>query len=84
MKALEKFIAEENRWRTIFNLTELKVPTRAAQCEPLFEMLESKLSPENLHCDGEISHAEAMRKKKVLDAAWKDLESIAGKREAWV
>lgn len=85
MKALKKFIAEENSWRTIFNHTEIKMPSNAAQCEPVFEMLECKLSPENLHCDGEITHAAAMRKKKALDAAWKDLEKIRGsEREAWI
>jgi hypothetical protein len=85
MKALAKFIAEENSWRSVFGRTEIKMPTSPGQCEPLFEMLECKLSPENLHCDGEISHAQAMRKKKVLDAAWKELEKIRGsEREAWI
>ena len=47
----------------------------------------SALSPENLHCDGEISNAEARRKERVLRAQWRVLEVKIGRRvyegEVW-
>lgn len=42
------------------------------------ERLESDLSPENLHCDGEISYEEAMDKKDFYMAVHKELEEITG------
>lgn len=43
------------------------------------QRVENALSPENLHCDGEISRAAAMRKKKVLDAQRRDLVKELGR-----
>lgn len=55
----------------------LKVPTNKAECEVWFNMLEGELSPENLHCDGEISSAQVARKLKEIKGLWKELEKIA-------
>jgi hypothetical protein len=41
----------------------------------LARSLDSDLSPENLHCDGEISHAEAERKYQFYGKVIKDLET---------
>jgi len=47
----------------------------------------SALSPENLHCDGEISNAEARRKERALRAQWRALEVEIGRKvyegEVW-
>lgn len=43
-----------------------------------FCSLANQLSPENLHCDGEISNAEAGRRKRALDARWRALEEECG------
>jgi hypothetical protein len=43
-----------------------------------FLQLASALSPENLHCDGEISHAQAMRRKSAIMKEWRELEAEAG------
>jgi len=45
-----------------------------------FLSLVSRLSPENLHCDGEISMAEAKRKYRVIMSEWESLENQAGKK----
>jgi hypothetical protein len=37
-----------------------------------------RLSPENLHCDGEISNAEANRKYKELMRMWRAGERVVG------
>lgn len=41
--------------------------------------VETALSPENLHCDGEISMAAAKRKKKKLCARWSKLITELGR-----
>jgi hypothetical protein len=52
-----------------------------------FSMLSNALSPENLYCDGEISHAAAKKKYRKLKAEWKELEKSFGRKvdenEVW-
>lgn len=44
-----------------------------------FMRLACELSPENLHCDGEISNAQAATKKRILLGHWKLLEKEVGR-----
>lgn len=44
-----------------------------------FLNLACRLSPENLHCDGEISRAQAERKRKAIMKEWAALEKEAGR-----
>jgi len=44
-----------------------------------FMRLANALSPENLHCDGEISRAEANRKYTLLKTRWHLLEAQVGR-----
>lgn len=52
-----------------------------------FSRLASDLSPENLYCDGEISQAEAMEKKRRITKEWRELEQQLGRKitedEVW-
>lgn len=57
------------------------MPTDAESCRYYFQSIEGQLSPENLHCDGEISHSQAMKKKAGLIKAWRELEKIQGKKQ---
>ena len=41
-------------------------------------VLASRLSPENLHCDGEISRAQAQRRYDVIMKEWRKLEARLG------
>jgi hypothetical protein len=41
--------------------------------------LACQLSPENLHCDGEISPAQAKKKRDSLWKEWRRLEQIAAR-----
>ena len=43
-----------------------------------FEELTCRLSPENLHCDGEISRAQANRRYREIMKEWKALEAKVG------
>lgn len=49
--------------------------------------MSSELSPENLHCDGEISNAEANRKYREIMRRWRKLEKEVGREvtenEVW-
>ena len=42
-------------------------------------ILVGQLSPENLYCDGEISHSQAMTKLKQIRKEWKALEKELGR-----
>lgn len=44
-----------------------------------FKGLACALSPENLHCDGELSWGEAMRKQRQLLKKWAALERKIGR-----
>lgn len=59
-----------------------KVPTTKEECEVIFNKLETCLSPENLHCDGEISGKQARKKYLFYQAVWADVEAIAGYKRA--
>jgi len=45
-----------------------------------FSDLVNRLSPENLHCDGEISRAEARRRYRRIMDEWKHLEKQLGRK----
>ena len=62
MRNLQKFIDDQNMWGSFFNTPAIQFPLSQTQVNDLARSLDAKLSPENLHCDGEISPAEADRK----------------------
>jgi hypothetical protein len=70
---LVKFIDDNNRWIALFNKTGMKFPLTQSDADDLGRTLDSQLSPENLHCDGEISNAEAMRKYNFLSTVCDEL-----------
>jgi hypothetical protein len=63
---LVKFIDDNNRWIALFNKTGMTFPLSQADADDLGRTLDSQLSPENLHCDGEISAREAQKKYDFL------------------
>ena len=75
MQNLKKFINDQNTWRAIFNTAPVTFPLSQFHVNDLAKSLDSKLSPENLHCDGEISRAEAQRKYRFLATVCKELEA---------
>ena len=74
MQNLKNFIDDNNRWIAFFNTAPMTFPLSQTQVNDLARTLDSKLSPENLHCDGEISRAEAQRKYRFLATVYKELE----------
>jgi len=78
--SLKKYIEEKNVWPKITGkgtvFPENPKDLTATHAKSLYESLEGALSPENLHCDGEISHAQAMAKYRRYHKAIEQLEAL--------
>ena len=79
MKNLKAYVENQNRWNAIFGDTPLQLPLSQAGVTKIAKSIDAGLSPENLHCDGEISASEARKKYNQLTAVLKELESYATK-----
>jgi len=67
MKNLTHYIDNRNTWNSFFpNSKTITFPLDQKTVDSLARSLDSDLSPENLHCDGEISQAQAMKKYRAL------------------
>lgn len=76
MKELKLYIERQNHFKRAFNEKEYPSNPKDLSYDESKEIersIEADLSPENLHCDGEISHSEAMKKKEILDKALEQL-----------
>jgi hypothetical protein len=72
-------MADRLRYRLIFDKTA-KMPVTESECLDWLSMICGDLSPENLHCDGEISRSAAMAKARKLRAEWREVEAIIGRK----
>jgi hypothetical protein len=72
MRSLNAYVKQKNAWNAIFKGRQLDINDPSDR-QRIAAMIDSDLSPENLHCDGEISFTEANRKYRQLQAAAKDL-----------
>lgn len=75
MKELKEFVERENKWSALFNGKALDL-NNAADRKSIAGKIDACLSPENLHCDGEISAAEANRKFRFLTKAAEQLMKL--------
>ncbi len=66
MQALKKYVEEKNQWNSIFGMRALDLNDDQDR-QQIAQNIDSELSPENLHCDGEISQAAAQRKLRRLN-----------------
>lgn len=73
MKNLKKYIDDRNRWEAIFGSKPITFPLSQKVVEEIGQSLDCDLSPENLHCDGEISYKEAIKKGNYLNDVLDDL-----------
>ena len=74
MRNLNKFIKDQNAWTSFFGSAPITFPLTQASADQVARSLDAKLSPENLHCDGEISPAEADRKYRFYAKVYRELE----------
>jgi hypothetical protein len=73
MKTLNALIKQENSWSSIFNNhTAYEVATAQGR-RRVAEMIDAKLSPENLSCDGELPMSQVRARYRVLTSAAQDL-----------
>ena len=79
MKALKEYIDRRNQWNAIFGSAPTTLPLSQKAVDDLARQLDGDLSPENLHCDGEISVAEANRKYRFYERVYRDLEQYCSK-----
>ena len=80
MQNLKAFIEQQNRWNAIFGKAPMNFNGLTQnEIKELARDIDSKLSPENLHCDGEISASEANRKYRTLMAVVADLEAYCAR-----
>ena len=67
MKNLKAYVESKNQWNAIFGTPAMTFPLSQANANDLMNSIGSELSPENLHCDGEISGAQAASKARELN-----------------
>ena len=79
MKALKEYIDRRNQWNAIFGSAPTTFPLSQKTVDEIARSLDGDLSPENLHCDGEISVAEAKRKYRFYERVYRDLEQYCSK-----
>ena len=91
MRKLQKFIDDQNVWRAIFNTAPVTFPLSQFHVDDLGKAIDSKLSPENLHQDGERDYKEAIRIGNHLNDVLDELNAYCRKNglneptvwEAW-
>ena len=75
IKTLEAFVEQENRWMAELGAQPLSL-LRAKDRQHIAEIIDARLSPENLSCDGELSRAETNRRYRNLARCAEELLSI--------
>jgi hypothetical protein len=80
-------ILNDNDWMSS-KQTKTATPHRTFdQVLPELKRLVVAMEPENLCCDGEVSHAEAQRKMTSIMSQWRGIENSVGRRitqdEVW-
>jgi len=74
MKALNALIKQENAWASMFNGKFVAYEVATAQGrERVAKMIDAKLSPENLSCDGELPMSQVRARYRALNSAAQDL-----------
>jgi hypothetical protein len=76
MKSLNKFVNDYNNFDVKFFKAKPIDLTKAADRQRVADMIDCKLSPENLSCDGELSRTEVNRRYNHLTSAAKDLLTL--------
>jgi hypothetical protein len=75
ISTLEALVEQENRWGAVFGNKPLSLLS-AKDRQKIADIIDMKLSPENLSCDGELSRAETNRRYRQYTRAAQELLSI--------
>ena len=83
-KTLQAFVDKENQWSSMFNKNYQPLSlASAADRQRIASIIDSKLSPENLSCDGELPRSEVQRRYKQLTRCAQELLSIDPSVQIW-
>jgi hypothetical protein len=75
ISTLQAFVDQENNWGKLFGRKQLSL-LNAADRQEIASCIDSRLSPENLSCDGELSRTETNRRYRELTKCAEQLLSI--------
>jgi len=70
---LQNYVDRMNKWSAMFSHPEVTFPLDAQSAQAIGAKIDGELSPENLHCDGEISPREAQKKYDFLTSVLDEL-----------
>ena len=77
MKNLTKYVAGVNLFAGLWGDPLIDINNIDEDtAKRLFHKLDGEMSPENLHCDGEISAAQARQKARLFNGAVRDLKKL--------
>jgi hypothetical protein len=80
MKNLQRYLDEKvNFFAKFTGKPEVTLPLSPSDVDNVIDSLAMNLSPENLHCDGEITRAQAQTKYNFYMRVHRDLERHTGK-----
>jgi len=80
MKALTAYVEQQNSWNKIFGKPAMNIQgLTQKEVDEIARSIDGGLSPENLHCDGEISPAQARAKYNNYMKIIADLEKYCAK-----
>lgn len=77
MKHLTQYVARHNSWQSALGQPTMSFPLSQSNINLLADDIDCQLSPENLHCDGEITLAQAQEKRQYLNRVMTELEQYA-------
>ncbi len=66
-------------YRRVFDKSA-KLPETEEELLDTLDRISCDLSPENLHCDGEISRSAAITKARALRSEWREVENLLGRK----
>jgi len=72
---LTDYVQQMNSWNAIFGTEAVEFPLNKESAQTIGNKLDSELSPENLHCDGEISPQQARAKYDFFKLVAEELEA---------
>jgi len=75
IKTLEAFVAQENRWMAARGAQPYSL-LRARDRQEIASIIDARLSPENLTCDGELTRAQVNAKFRFLTRAAEQLMKL--------
>ena len=81
---LHQYIAQHNSWQKIFDKSHVDIDINNItqdQAHSLVMKLDGEMSPESLHCDGELTHSQVQTKYDHLMGVWQDLRHLYYKKQ---